>query len=478
MSQQKSKQTAQEATLSRRRFMGQTAIAAGSLALPTIIPASALGADGHVAPSNRITTAQIGIGRRGRGYLRSLLFSPSVEVLAICEVDRDRLKAATTMVEDAYADRKNSCVAYHDYQEIMARDDIDAVEIITPDHLHTPISIAAAKAGKDIYCEKPVSIAVNEGRELERTVSQHGRIFQTGTQYRSMPRIRQVCGFVRAGGLGRVKSVFTRWGTMTRFIRQERFKPYLKYFDVEAARRTYFPLILDLPSEPVPEGLDWERWVGPAIWHDYNRLYHTNEERRGVPWSFCKEFGVGDVTGFHSHAADVIQYALGMEESGPVELLHPQDGPYPTLTCRYANGTLLHYVESWEDMKRLYPSAVPDTARLAGNFGGVFVGEKGWVTSMTTGGPIEGGPEDIFAAMEMENREVDTGNDHHANWLECVRTRQRPRADAELGHRAAALGHLTIIAYPLGLSLKWDPVKEVFPDDETANRLLKRTRRV
>ena len=187
---------------------------------------------------------------------------------------------------------------------------------------------------------------------------------------------------------------------------------------------------------------------------------------------------MGAVTGYHSHAADVIQYALGMEESGPVEILHPRDSTYPTLTCRYANGTLLHLVEDWEDVKRLY-RAVPDTARLAGNFGGVFVGEKGWVTSMTTGGPIEGGPEDIFKAMKMERREIDRGeNNHHENWFECIRTRQRPSTDAEIGHRSASLGHLTIIAYRLQRSLKWDPVKETFPGDEEANRLLTRAKRV
>jgi len=153
-------------------------------------------------------------------------------------------------------------------------------------------------------------------------------------------------------------------------------------------------------------------------------------------------------------------------------------GPYPTLTCRYANGTLLHLVESWQDVKRLY-QAVPESARLAGNFGGVFVGEKGWVTSMTTGGQIEGGPEDVLLAMKLKAREVDGGqNNHHANWIECIRTRQRPSTDAELGHRAAALGHLTIIAYQLQRTLKWDPAKEEFPDDEAANRLMTRAKRI
>jgi hypothetical protein len=166
-----------------------------------------------------------------------------------------------------------------------------------------------------------------------------------------------------------------------------------------------------------------------------------------------------------------------MERSGPVALHHPADSSYPTMTCEYADGTLLHLVENWEDVKRLY-RAVPETARLAGNFGGVFVGEKGWLTSMTTGGPIEGGPDALFAAMKMTDREVHPGeNDHHANWFACMRSRACPSTDAELGHRSAALGHLTIIAYRLGRSLKWDPRQETFPGDEAANALLDREKR-
>jgi len=464
--------------ISRRAFVRHTAIMAGSLALPTIVPARVLGAQGRVAPSNRITVAQIGLGVMGRGHIRRLAYDPSVELLAVCDVDRTRLEATQAGVADAYADTHTKCAAYNDYREILARDDIDGVVIVTPDHWHTPQAMDAAQAGKDIYCEKPVSITLREGRELERTVSRYGRIFQTGTQYRSISKIRQVCNFVRGGGLGQVKSVFTLWRTMAGYFRQGRFRPYVKIMDLDAAGRSYVPLNFDLPAEPVPEGLDWQRWVGPAPWHDYSRLYHTNPSPGVVPWSFHRDFGVGAVTGYHSHAADVIQYALGMEESGPVEILHPQDSAYPTLTCRYANGTLLHLVEDWEDVKRLY-QAVPATARLAGNFGGVFVGEEGWITSMTTGGPIEGGPKDIFKAMEMQSREVNRKeNDHHANWLDCVRTRQRPSTDAKLGHSAAALGHLTIIAYRLQRSLKWDPVKETFPGDEQANRLLTRAKRV
>jgi hypothetical protein len=220
---------------------------------------------------------------------------------------------------------------------------IDAVVIVTPDHWHTLAAIDAARAGKDVYCEKPVSLTICQGRELAQAVRRCGRIFQTGTQYRSIPAIRKVCQFVREGGIGRVKSVFTNWDSVA--------------------------VDLPLPAEPVPDGLDWDLWVGPAMWHAYNRRYHTNPIPGVVPWSFCDDFGAASVTGFHSHAADVIQYALGMETSGPVEIIHPDAGLFPTLTCRYANGTLLHHVKAWSEVAGLY-GAVPATARLGGCSGG------------------------------------------------------------------------------------------------------------
>jgi hypothetical protein len=173
----------------------------------------------------------------------------------------------------------------------------------------------------------------------------------------------------------------------------------------------------------------------------------------------------------------VIQYALGVENGGPVELIHPSSGDHPTLTCRYANGTLLHLVDHWGMVKDLY-KAVPSTARLAGNFGGVFVGERGWITSMTTGGPIEGGPEDLFEEMGLTTRQVNPGdNNHHSNWFDCVRTRRQPSCGPALGHRAASLGHLTIIAHRMGRSLKWDPTGEEFVDDAAATRMLARSMR-
>ena len=482
MRQKRHTEEAENRKITRRNFLGRTAAISGAIAVPWIIPSSALGAGGNVAPSNRITTGLIGHGLMGRGHLRRMAGDKDLQVLAVCDVDGLRCEQGRKRVEETYAARQakgtyQGCAAYNDYRELLARPDIDAVVIVTPDHWHTPITVDAVKAGKDVYCEKPISITVQEGRQLAEAVQRYGRVFQTGTQYRSIPTIREVCEFVRRGGLGKVKQVFTQWTSLGGFFGAPRFGPYRHLMDVENSGKSYAPLDIMLPGVPVPEGLDWDLWVGPAIWHPYNPAYHLNPSPGVVPWAFCEDFGAASVTWHHSHSADVIQYALGAETGGPVEFIHPSDGEYPTLTCKYANGTLLHLVDHWGMVKDVY-KALPETARLAGNFGGIFVGEKGWVTSMSTGGQIEGGPETIFDEMKLTTRQVNIGdNNHHANWFECIRTRKQPSCHEEIGHRSASLGHLTIIAHKLQYSLKWDPAKEQFIDDEQANRLLFRSMR-
>jgi hypothetical protein len=460
----------------RRAFLGKAATASSIIAAPWIIPASTCGA---VAPSERITVGVIGHGMMGRGHLRRCLGDRGIQVLAVCDVDRVRREEAKQWAEQAYAAQRSSgayrgCAAYNDYREMLARPDIDAVIIVTPDHWHTLQSIDAAKAGKDVYCEKPISLTIEQGRQLVETMRRYARVFQTGTQYRSMQTIGKVVRFVRKGGLGRVKSAFALWSKVR--VSGGRFAPYAQGINAKGYDGSYVPLNLSLPAEPVPDGLDWDLWVGPAPWHSYNRLYHTNPLPGVVPWAFCEDFGAASVTWHQSHSADVIQYALGMERSGPVEIIHPSSKEFPTLTCRYANGTLLHFVDHWGIVRDVY-KAVPPTARLAGNFGGVFVGERGWVTSMYGGGRLEGSPTHIFQEMGLKSREVTGANNHHANWLECIRTRCQPSSSEEIGHRSASLGHLVTIAFKLGRSLKWDPVKEVFIGNEAANRLRSRAMR-
>ncbi len=446
--------------VTRRGFIGR---ASAALAVPHLIGASALGADGNIAPSNRITVGLIGRGCMGRGHLSWLVGDKGAQVMAVCDVDRSRCIEGKEAVDANYAVSQaggnySGCAAYNDYREMLARKDIDAVVIATPDHWHSPISIDAVKAGKDVYCEKPVSMTVRQGRALVDAVRVNGRVFQTGSQYRSMSTLNHAINFIRAGGLGKIKTVYTHWF----------------WVNVPTVGKSRVPLNPALPEEPVPEGLDWNLWVGPAQWHPYSHHYHRNPIPGVVPWTFCEDFGNGASTNYHSHAADVIQYALGLEESGPEEIIHPSSGQFPTLTCRYTNGTLLHHVDNWSQPKKLY-HAVPDDAQLEGMFGGLFVGERGWLNVMYENGKqLQGGPDSIFEEMKLKTRVISGANNHHANWFECVKTRQQPSSHEEIGHRSASLGHLVNASFKLERSLKWDPAQEVFVGDEEANRLLSR----
>ena len=441
----------------RRGFLRNTVTA---LAAPMIVLSSVLGADGTTAPSNRINLAMIGTGNMGKRHMPRLLFDRGVQVLALCDPDAARLQEAREIVESNYAQllEKGSysgCAAVADFREVLQRKDIDAVMIITPDHWHVPIAIAAAKAGKDIYCEKPVSMTVRQGRKLVEAVRANNRVFQTGSQYRSKTIIHKALTFVRGGGLGKVKCAFAQWPKNS----------------VPTVGKSLIPLNPTLPEEPLLKGLDWDRWVGPAPMRPYNSLYHRNPTPHSVFWAWCADFGLGAVTYVHAHFADNLQWALGMEESGPVEIIHPSTGQFPTLTCRYANGTLLHQVEDMQDVKRIY-HAVPDSARMDGYLGGVLVGERGWV-SVQFSRKMEGGPESIFDEMKLKNRDTTASADkHHQNWFDCIRDRQKPSAHEEIGHRAASLGQLITASYKLGRSLKWDPTAEIFPGDDEANRLL------
>lgn len=448
--------------LSRRGFLGAVAGATG----PLLLSAAARGADGWRAPSERIQVGVIGLGAMGSGHLNLLLGRSETQVVAVCDADGVRREGGVRRANQAYANARGAgtyagCAGVRDYRELMARGDVDAVVIVTPDHWHALMAAEAARAGKDIYCEKPVSLTVDEGRRMVEAVRRYGRVFQTGTQYRSIPIIRQICEFVRSGGLGKLKGVYTIWMKTS----------------VPTESPSWVTRDPALPADPVPEGLDWDLWVGPASYRPYNRAYHRNPSPGVVPWVFCEAFGAGAVTGYHSHAADVIQYAIGHETGGPVEIHHPADGAYPTLTCRYADGTLVHHLENWGQAKTLY-KAVPDHVRLEGLFGGLFVGERGWVTSMSAAGNIELGPPELASALRLPTRGVAIGsNNHHQNWFECLRTRGLPSAHEEIGHRSAVLGHLVGIAYALGRSLRWDPVAEHFVNDAAANRYLRRALR-
>ncbi|MCX6927598.1 MAG: Gfo/Idh/MocA family oxidoreductase [Verrucomicrobia bacterium] len=444
-------QPSSKASLTRRAFLKRTA-AASLLAVPVIIPASVRGRPGAVTPNERINVGLIGRGAMGSGHLQVLASSQETQLGAVCDVDRTRREPGARQVDEICAAQRakgayRHCAAINNYRELLARPDIDAVLIATPDHWHSLQSIHA--------------VTLREGREMVNTIRRYGRVFQTGTQYRSIPAFRHVCEFVRNGGLGQVKSVFTQWMKL----------------HVPNVGASYIPLDPALPAEKPLEGLDWNLWVGPAQWHPYNSAYHRNPIPGVVPWVFCEAFGAGAITSYHSHAADVLQYAIGMETTGPFEIYHPSSGQFPTLSCRYANGVHLHHIEDWNQVKSLY-HAVPADARIQGMFGALFVGERGWITALYGAGGVEAGPASLLREMSLTTRQVNMGgNNHHANWFQCIRSRALPSSHEEIGHRSASLGHQVATSFQLKRNHHWDPVQEVFLGDNEANRLLSRARR-
>ena len=439
----------------RREFLRTAAAAGGIAAAPWVVPSSALGEDGAVAPSNRITLGFIGIGMMGRGHLRGCLGYPEVQVLAVCDVDQWRRETAKTTVEETYAVNRPSgtfrgCQAYNDLRDLLARDDVDAVVIATGDNWHGLATVLAAKAGKDLYCEKPISKTIREARAMAEAARRYGRVAQIGLQQRSTPEFRKACSLVQGGRIGKVKIVYVCFpGTSS---------------DVS------------LPVEPVPEGLDWDQWLGPAPWRPFNGRFHRyGKPPHVVPWHFCRDFGGGNLTSNAVHAFDVVQWGLGMDESGPVEVIPPETGEYPSLTYKYANGVLLQVEWKLDPQKHLVPEGWDPNTRIQ-NFGALFVGEDGWI-HVGRQGYLKSYPAEI---VEQPSKEPDAWrpvNNHHQDWLECIRTRKQPACDVAVGCRSTIVSHLGCIAHWTGRALRWDPVKEEFLGDDEANRLRSRPMR-
>lgn len=437
--------------LSRRTLLRAAAVAA----VPGVIPSSALGRSGGLAPSQRITVAVIGVGAMGQGHLRLLAHHPGCQVVAACDVDRWRRDHGRAMAEEAYAQNRPSgtyrgVASVRDLREVIARPDIDAVVIATGDRWHAAATLMAARAGKDIYCEKPCNLTIEEARAMIDTVRRYGRVFQAGLQQRSDGAFRKACEMVQAGALGKIGFVYVGFpGTSA---------------DVS------------LPAEPVPEGLDWDLWLGPAPWRPYNRAFHPYGPPQGVvPWHFCRDFGGLNLTSNAVHAFDVVQWGLGMDHSGPVEIIPPEAGQVPSLTYKYANGTVLQVTWKLEDGKHYVPRGW-DVNTTIQPFGAVFVGEDGWLHVGRNGYLTVYPPQIIDRSPAWkDHRHAVLG--HHDGWLQAIRTRQHTACDVEAGCRSTIVSHLGCIAHWTGRALRWDPQREVFVGDEEANRYLRRAMR-
>ena len=420
-------------TITRRQFM-KAAGAAG----PYVITSAALGAGGRPAPSNRVVMGCIGIGGMGTGNLKSFLHSSDVHMAAVCDVDSKRREAARKSVDGHYAKRGKKgaykgCAAYNDLRELIAREDIDAVAISTPDHWHVLPAIAAAKAGKDVYVEKPLTLTIAEGRALSDTVLRYGRVCQVGSQQRSEWRFRFACELVRNGRIGKLHTIRTGL-PKGRTIRPQ--KP-----------------------QPVPEGFDYDMWLGQAPWEPYTpKRCHYN-------FRFIRDYSGGQVTNWGSHHNDIAQWGNGAERAGPVEIEgkgeFPRDGLYNVVlgfqfTCTYANGVKLICTTK---------------------SGGVrFEGSDGWV--YVNRGRIDAHPKSLLTSVIRPNEiHLYESRSHKRNFLDCVKTRAETVAPAEIGHRSASVCHLGNIAMLLGRKVKWNPECERFVNDPEADRMISRPMR-
>lgn len=389
--------------------------------------------------NDRITLGFIGNGIQGRGLMNAFMNRSDTQVLAVCDVDTTRREHHQKLVNDHYTrDRSKEskdCAAYNNFEELLARKDIDAVVIATPDHWHALIAVAACNAGKDVYCEKPLSLTIREGREMVKAARKNDSVFQTGSMQRSMKEFTKACELVRNGCIGKIKQVIVDVGAPS--------------------------VPCDLPEETMEPGLDWDRWLGPAPKRPYNSILSPRGVNNFFPnWRNYREYSGGGMTDFGAHHFDIAQWGLGMDESGPVEIIPPEDPKAVTgMRFLYANGVEM----------------------IHGNYNGhksgiLFIGEKG--TIHVDRGLFKSDPEEIG---EIDRTKLPVqlykSQNHVTDFLQCMRTRQRPICDVEIGCRSATVCHLGNLAYWNHRHLKWDPVKEEFVGDKEANEWLDRPKR-
>ncbi len=425
----------------RRRFLQNSALL---VAAPLILPRRVWSAE--TAPGKRLTVGCIGMGKQMKGHLGNFINRDDVEVLAVCDVDTTRREAAKRRVDEAYTAKAGTtykgCAAYNDFREVLARKDIDFVAIATPDHWHAFIAIAAVNAGKDVYCEKPLTYNVHEAVELVKAVRKHKRIFQTGSQQRSSMEFRTAAELVRNRVIGKVAAINVSFGDPAR--------PYSQ------------------PVEPVEPGLDWDFWCGPGPLVGYSPFLSPRGVHDNFPdWRQTWEFGGGMITDWGAHHIDIAQWALGMDGSGPVEVRAPQDWQTAKRGAQlvYADGTLLTHVSG-------------KGVSFYGTEGEVHV-NRGKFELMLAGKTVHKfWDKEVDKATSLE-REVTltqreyladakvklyASKNHMQDFLDCVRSRQLPICDVAIGASSAIACHVMNFAYHYGANARWNPVRNRFAD--------------
>jgi predicted dehydrogenase len=451
-----SHKTSRDSTTNRRQFLRRAAVSTFAAAAPTVISRTSLGWADAAPASDRINLGFIGIGCMGQGHLAHFLKFPDVQVVAVCDVDTWRRDNARQAVDNAYADRRRNgdaaeCRAYVDFRELLACQDVDAVVIALGDRWHATATVMAAEAGKDIYVEKPVSLTISEAQAMVRAVRRTGRICQVGLQQRSAPEFRLATQLVRDGALGRVHHIYTIHNNVSRDV--------------------------DLPAEPTPPTLAWDLWIGPSPWRPFNsRLHHLGRPQGVVPWEFVRDFGGGGLTSGAVHALDVVQWALGKDESGPISVVGPESGQVPYVTYQYEGGVEVQITDGRLDRRHHEIPAGWDEQTPLQAFGGLYVGDRGWL-HVGRGGFLQTHPADILADHVGYYDRSQSVVGHHRNWVNCLRTRQLPHCDIAIGAQSTKVAHLGCMSRWLPRLLRWDPDGEAFVDDDQANRMRRRALR-
>lgn len=422
--------------LNRRDFLSKASLAFGSI---MIVPRHVLGGkrpDGslYLAPSDVLNLGFIGTGKQGRGLSNSFLSTGQVRISAISEVYQAKANLFLDRVKENYTKNPSwgsyaAIPVFQDYRELLASKNVDAVVIATPDHWHAAMAVRAAEAGKDIYCEKPLSLTVREGRAMVNAARKHKRVFQTGSMQRSWPEFRQAVELIRNGYIGEVKSIKVNVGPP--------------------------PEAYQLPAQAIPEGLDFEKWLGPNEAVVFNSELAPPISQDVFPnWRKYKEFGGGGMTDWGAHMFDIVQWALDMDQSGPVKVNAPQGKDQPYLTYTYANGiTMTHQPWEW-------------------NSGVEFVGTEGTLRSARK--KLETSkPELKDRVIGPNEKHVYKSENHYIDFIQAIRNRTMPICDVEVGHRTASVCNIGNIAYAVNKSLEWNPKTEKFNDAE-ANALLGR----
>jgi len=422
-----------QSSISRRKFI----TGAAALTAFSIVPRFVLGGKDFIPPSDRINLGFIGTGKQSIGLMKNFLATGEVRFTGACDVYEAKSKNFVEQIKKFYIEKqqkaKSGCRLYEDFRELLDRRDIDAVIIASPDHWHAIHAVKAAEAGKDVYCEKPLSLTVREGRAMVNAARNNNRVFQTGSMQRSWPEFRQTAELVRNGYLGDITEVKV---------------------SVDGPPKPF-----DLPPQAVPAGLDWNSWLGPSEFVPYNKdLAPALEDTFWARWRYYKGFGGGGMTDWGAHMFDIVQWALDMDGSGPVAIHYPDGDQYKFLTYKYANGISMTHENFGKN----------NAIRFVGSTGQIEVQRK----------LLETSAKDLKDKLiGKDEKHVYYSDNHYKDFLTAIRNRTRPICDVEVGHRTATVCNIGNIAYELKRSLKWDPIKEQFENDADANALLSRPMR-